>query len=807
MAPSRRNTRRTTQPFAPKPRSSHVQNQSSSSKNSEFGSSAPGHEEVLEAVRSLYADELKPFGRILRKRVAEAAAQRAGISVPLREGVDSLPDVDIRHLRHVCETSKVLNVQPEEGGDWSAVLAGHPERFVNVYSPVDVYPTELWAEASAYFESLSGDNMFLPGGRYSCAQALMARNLPFLADRSLGQVCHIVQLAISQKKILGYFNGAVVPYSRSQSMVKEHCAVWKVSCSSAQSQPNAAAPPLPPANWDVARACLKEILESASTAQGPGMVPLSNVKRLFRSRFHLELSETMLGHSKLSELLQDVRFRDVCSVQLQGHGYIVVQKRSAAGSVAVAPPLPLAQVAPGPATPASRKSTISLADWLPEGSHQVRNSMGWPQEGNSPTAHPSLLGPPPPPSAPAPAAIGTGLPQRLSVSPSRRVGAGRTTPGASASTRCPSALAPSGPAKGIGVDGSLAPDHFGLLSPQAMTGTPILSGPTDGGATESTADGSSEEDGASPGLTTASQSIMTAGRSPTRSPERVDRLSPTYCASPSHGCEPGDRITKAVSPSCHGGLKSTMAPSSLSPVPQSPTHPMALSPIEGSRDLSPAAPGSPSNSAAGSRIVMGLTQMSVAEHPQRTRRSDDPMKVHVDPARSMSPLRSRRPTGLDRAITKPPGLSSTDNMPTELATDGTVPLESSVGDTLLQAASEPVSPVKSNLRRNRPSELEKVGPEHALWEATCQALSMLPQPDASPVHRRASEQEDDSPTGTRSPAFVASPVLTASPSPKYRRCPFEGPADGPGKSPAGGSMDLQAKASSSGAVLRLSELL
>merc|ERR1719217_277575 len=82
------------------------------------------------------------------------------------------------------------------------------------------------------------------------------------------------------------------------------------------------------ATWDIARQCLREILDSAakSAAAGTvGMVPLSNVKRLFRSRFHTELSETMLGHSKLSELLQDERFSDICNVQLQGHGYIVMQ--------------------------------------------------------------------------------------------------------------------------------------------------------------------------------------------------------------------------------------------------------------------------------------------------------------------------------------------------------------------------------------------------------------------------------------------------------------------------------------------------
>lgn len=55
------------------------------------------------------------------------------------------------------------------------------------------------------------------------------------------------------------------------------------------------------------------------------MVPLSNIKRIFRTKFKTELSETKLGHSKLSELLQDSRFADICSVQLQGNGYIVFQ--------------------------------------------------------------------------------------------------------------------------------------------------------------------------------------------------------------------------------------------------------------------------------------------------------------------------------------------------------------------------------------------------------------------------------------------------------------------------------------------------
>ncbi|CAE7251381.1 rsmB [Symbiodinium sp. KB8] len=225
-------------------------------------------------------------------------------------------DVDIKRLRSVCEACPWIYVQAEDGGDWSALLRGRPPNFIDVYSPQDFYPTSLWQAAASYFEGLDDANMVLPGGRYSCAQALVSRGLQFLQGRTLGQVCHIVQLAISQKKLLGYLNGAVVPYGRSQSMIKERCAERQKPCTNIARGNGSDL-----ADWEVVKRGLKEILGSLSP--GTATIPLSNVKRLFRSRFHIELSETALGHSKLSELLQDPRLRDICSVRLQGHGYVV----------------------------------------------------------------------------------------------------------------------------------------------------------------------------------------------------------------------------------------------------------------------------------------------------------------------------------------------------------------------------------------------------------------------------------------------------------------------------------------------------
>jgi len=262
--------------------------------------------EVCQAVESLYRDGMKPYGRLLKKRLAELAHASG------RGGAER----EVSSLRAACEACPYLTVLDGEGGDWAAVLPGVPDSFVNVYCPHDCYQPELWACLAAYFSSIEGADMILPGGRYSCAQVLVQRRLACLAGYSLGQVSHIVQLAISQKKLLGYLNGNVVPYSRSLSMVKDQSAQCQRPCASTSRRNKSTAF----ATWDVMRPCLEQLL---STLGGQPM-PLSNLKRLFRVQFNVELSETALGHAKLSECLQDPRVRDLCDVRLQGQGYTIV---------------------------------------------------------------------------------------------------------------------------------------------------------------------------------------------------------------------------------------------------------------------------------------------------------------------------------------------------------------------------------------------------------------------------------------------------------------------------------------------------
>mmetsp|Transcript_44202 Transcript_44202/g.76978 ORF Transcript_44202/g.76978 Transcript_44202/m.76978 type:complete len:563 (-) Transcript_44202:468-2156(-) len=269
---------------------------------------------LLAAVESLYADELKPVGRILRKRITEMwptfRSKRA-------EG--TIPDVGAEQLRTLCRANPLLTVEPEEGGDFSALLVGRQQSFVDIYNTQDSYSSEMWFGLRAYCESPRGQEMSLPGGRYACAQAISALGLPCLAGYSLGRMCHIVQLAITQKKILGYMNGAVVAYSKSQSKVKEQLALeGNALTATGQSEET-----LRVASMREAQDGMLQILQDAS-----GRVPLSNVKRFFRTNVELELSETSLGQAKLSELLNGDHFKGICVVELQETGYVVVERTS-----------------------------------------------------------------------------------------------------------------------------------------------------------------------------------------------------------------------------------------------------------------------------------------------------------------------------------------------------------------------------------------------------------------------------------------------------------------------------------------------
>jgi len=255
--------------------------------------------EIRAAVESLYRDQMRPFGRLIRKRLAEQAAQMGAAARHIED----------RDLRASCTACRPwLLVTDADGGDWTAALAGQPQHFVDPHCPDDPYPEQLWIEFGGYLAGLSEDER-LPGGRYLCALALAERNLPFFSRCSLGQLAHIVQLAISHRELLGYSDGMLVPYERSQSKLKRAKAERR--------EPKAESDIAAVTDWDELRECFRQLFGDNQR------IALSNIKFLFQSRFGAELSETALGYAKLSELLQDARLSDICEVRLQHAGHVL----------------------------------------------------------------------------------------------------------------------------------------------------------------------------------------------------------------------------------------------------------------------------------------------------------------------------------------------------------------------------------------------------------------------------------------------------------------------------------------------------
>merc|ERR1711972_182703 len=113
-------------------------------------------------------------------------------------------------------------------------------------------------------------------------------------------------------------------------------------------------------------------------------------------RFGKSLSETALGHAKLSDLFQDARVHDLCTVKLHGQGYVLVPSQQ---HVAVRP---VERLAP---------THSAAACW---GSMQDTTCMM--QVATVPVAVPLVVQPPPPETGcqPLPTLLGAAARRRRS---------------------------------------------------------------------------------------------------------------------------------------------------------------------------------------------------------------------------------------------------------------------------------------------------------------------------------------------------------------------------------------------------------
>lgn len=221
------------------------------------------------ALESLYEDRIKPMASYVKGRLKERSNPE-----PI---VKSFVELYSQH------SDLFLVQQPTQGDEAAIFFVTEPAWFkgwIDIDSPSDPYDETLWQELAKF---LDGEHTFA-GGRYGMARELMQRNLAFLAEQTLGEVCHIVQLAIQHRKLIVYHRKMLKP-------------IQTVLCQ-------------PPANGtgaaeggeeikDMDDLCLVLFRMLIRHAQG---IPLCRIKQMIKHELSRKLSEMAFKCTKLIEL-------------------------------------------------------------------------------------------------------------------------------------------------------------------------------------------------------------------------------------------------------------------------------------------------------------------------------------------------------------------------------------------------------------------------------------------------------------------------------------------------------------------------
>jgi hypothetical protein len=149
-------------------------------------------------LESLYEDRIKPMANYVKGRLKER----------------SCPEIMVKNFveLYAQNTDLFIVQQPSQtqADEATILLVTEPSWFkgwIDIDSPDDPYDETLWQELAKF---LDGEHTFA-GGRYGMARELMQRNLPFLAPHALGEVCHIVQLAIQHRRLIVYHRKMLKP--------------------------------------------------------------------------------------------------------------------------------------------------------------------------------------------------------------------------------------------------------------------------------------------------------------------------------------------------------------------------------------------------------------------------------------------------------------------------------------------------------------------------------------------------------------------------------------------------------------------
>jgi hypothetical protein len=254
---------------------------------------------LLDAVNSLYDDELKPTLGLLRRR--------------LKELYDVyLPAQDVRKLVQVFVEANIMRVNGCEN-DLEVMLTSRPSgSLVDPMDPDEPYDPEIFQRMQVFMDVVAAvdpDRLYR-GGRYGMAQQLRSVEMPELRRFSLGRVCHIVQRAI-ERKIVGYRKrGSLAPYRLSDAFLK--------STEESHYLLQADLPTIK--TMAELRAALTMLWMNPKHHQG---VALSQVKDELKQSAKRSLSEHLLGYGKLSQLFTAPELAGSCDLFFECHDVLL----------------------------------------------------------------------------------------------------------------------------------------------------------------------------------------------------------------------------------------------------------------------------------------------------------------------------------------------------------------------------------------------------------------------------------------------------------------------------------------------------
>ncbi|CAD7952531.1 unnamed protein product [Amoebophrya sp. A120] len=273
-------------------------------------------QQMKEALTSLYMDRILPDEKTLKAR----------LKVHCAEGSPLLTDDFINAYRLLPEYVVVKN----ENGNIVISLAKElvPADFLGFVDPTsnaDPYGKDVWDGFETYLGSMietfqsqsrqqNPTGVTFHRGRYGMAVDLYKRELEFFKDLTLGEVCHVVELAI-QRDLLHYENNLLLP---AQACGKYHNAIYGVPTASAANQRHTGS-----SSYIQSMEELKYLLADLLTRYPEGF-NLSTLKTKIKAYYNKRLSETVFHETKLLTLVTQSPIDTIVKiVKLQGNcGYL-----------------------------------------------------------------------------------------------------------------------------------------------------------------------------------------------------------------------------------------------------------------------------------------------------------------------------------------------------------------------------------------------------------------------------------------------------------------------------------------------------